>query len=76
MYEEEKLIISPLLDEDWNYFKLTDVPAGGHLVSIQYDKNGQRYGGPSGFQISVDGNVQARFENVPESVTLPIQKKK
>lgn len=76
MYEEGKLIISPLLDEDWNYFKLTDVPAGGHLVSIQYDKNGQRYGGPSGFQISVDGNVQARFENVPESVTLPIQKKK
>lgn len=41
-----------------------------------YDENGQRYGGPSGFQISVDGNVQARFENVPESVTLPIQKKK
>lgn len=69
MYEDGRLTVTPLLDHRWKYFKLEDVPAGGHLVTVQYDKTGERYGSGSGFQIYADGRLQAGFDSVPESVT-------
>lgn len=50
MYEDGRLTVTPLLDHRWKYFKLEDVPAGGHLVTVQYDKTGSDMAAGRGFR--------------------------
>ena len=46
----------PLLPEkSWDYFLLDGVPVHGHSVSVQFDRDGSRYGRGAGLTLYVDG---------------------
>ena len=46
----------PLLPEkSWDYFLLDGVPVHGHTVSVQFDRDGSRYGRGAGLTLYVDG---------------------
>lgn len=46
----------PLLPEkSWDYFLLDGVPVHGHSVSVQYDRDGSRYGRGEGLTLYIDG---------------------
>ncbi len=53
--------VNPLIpDGVWDYFCLDRVPYHGRLLTILYDRTGQRYGRGPGLQILVDGKPIAR----------------
>jgi hypothetical protein len=48
--------VNPLLPDDtWDYFCLDAVPYHGHLLTILYDKTGNKYGKGIGLRILADG---------------------
>ena len=47
--------IRPLAPAAWDYFCLQDVPYHGHLLTIFYDKTGQRYHRGIGLHVLSDG---------------------
>lgn len=51
------LEVKPLVPRSWEYFAVDDVPYRGHLVSIVWDKSGERYKFGAGFHLIVDGKV-------------------
>lgn len=52
---DDTLQIHPLAPADWDYFALDDVPYRGHLISIVWDKTGERYSMGAGLHVLVDG---------------------
>ncbi len=57
--DDDTLEIHPLAPRDWDYFALDDVPYRGHLLSILWDKTGERYGRGTGLRLLVDGKLVA-----------------
>lgn len=57
-----KIEVNPLLpDAVWDYFCLDRVRYHGHLLTIVYDRTGERYGVGKGLRVRVDGrDVAAR----------------
>jgi hypothetical protein len=53
--QDNDLEIRPLAPADWDYFALDSVAYRGHLISIAWDRTGDRYGLGSGFHVLVDG---------------------
>ena len=53
--DDDALQVHSLAPADWDYFALDDVPYRGHLVSIVWDKNGDRYKLGKGLHVLVDG---------------------
>ena len=52
---------APLLPEkSWDYFLLDGVRLAGHDVSVQYDRDGSRYGRGAGLTLYADGEVVGR----------------
>lgn len=47
--------IRPLAPAAWDYFCLQDVPYHGHLLTLFYDKTGQRYHRGAGLHVLADG---------------------
>lgn len=61
--EGNELIIQPMIPVDqWDWFCLDQVPYRGHLISLLWDKTGQRYGKGQGFQVFVDGLPVAKAD--------------
>ena len=59
--EDDQLEIDPLLPEGvWDWFRLEDVPYHGHLVTIVWDRTGDRFGQGAGLAAWVDGREVAR----------------
>jgi hypothetical protein len=55
-----ELLINPLVPPGkWEYFALDGVPYHGHLLTIFYDRDGNRYHRGAGFQVLCDGVVIA-----------------
>ncbi|KAI5917574.1 Six-hairpin glycosidase-like protein [Camillea tinctor] len=52
---DDTLHISPIVPKNWSYFALENLPYHGHLVTILYDKDGQRYDVGKGLTVFVDG---------------------
>ena len=65
--------IHPLLpDNTWDWFCLDGVPYHGRLLTILYDKTGQRYGKGSGLRLLADGvEIAARETLGPLTAQLP-----
>jgi len=58
-----EIVVHPLLPSDtWSYFALDGLPYHGHLLTILYDRTGQRYHRGKGFQILCDGRLIAHAD--------------
>lgn len=51
--------VNPLAPDEWDYFALDGVAYHGHEVTVIWDRNGQRYGKGTGFQLWIDGARRA-----------------
>ena len=49
------LELRPLIPDSWDYLKLEDVRIGGRMISLYWDRTGQRYGKGAGFSVYADG---------------------
>ncbi|KAI1631513.1 Six-hairpin glycosidase-like protein [Biscogniauxia mediterranea] len=71
---DDALHISPIIPQDWTYFALENLPYHGHLVTVLYDKDGERYGVGKGLTVFVNGNKvhngvgQAAIVRVPRPI--------
>jgi hypothetical protein len=68
--DDATLEIRPLASKDWSYFALVDAPYRGHLVSLVWDKVGDRYKLGPGFHVIVDGVV---VKSLPALESLEIE---
>ena len=63
--EDGSIVVNPLVPEDqWNYFCLDGVSYRGHVLTILWDKEGQRYHQGSGLTLMVDGKVVANRKDI------------
>jgi hypothetical protein len=64
-HSDDRLDVRPLLPEGiWDYFCLDRVPYRGHLITVLYDRTGERYGKGKGFRVYVDGAEKVRTETI------------
>lgn len=62
---DDKIVINPLLPEGkWKYFCLDGVNYHGHVLTIIWDENGQRYHQGTGLLLFVDGKLVASRKNL------------
>lgn len=62
---DDKIIINPLLPEGkWKYFCLDGVNYLGHVLTIIWDEDGQRYHQGTGLLLFVDGKLVASRKNL------------
>jgi hypothetical protein len=54
-----KLVIDPLVPAAWDYFALDRLPYQGQLLSILWDRHGQKYGQGTGLLVYVNGQLVA-----------------
>ncbi len=59
---DDRLVVSPLIPEDWDYFCLDRVRYHGHDLTIRYDRTGQKYGRGRGLRLDCDGREVAECE--------------
>jgi hypothetical protein len=73
---DETLEVNPLLPENtWDGFCLDGLPYHGRLLTILYDKTGERYGKGRGLRLFADGvEIGARDTLGPISVPLPARR--
>jgi hypothetical protein len=58
---DDVIEVYPLLPTDaWDWFRLEGVPYHGRLLTIAWDRTGERYGNGPGLSMSVDGRELAR----------------
>ena len=63
--EDGSIVVNPLVPQDkWNYFCLDGVNYRGHILTIIWDKDGQRYHQGSGLSLMVDGKVVANRQDI------------
>ena len=63
--EDGSIVVNPLVPQDkWNYFCLDGVNYRGHVLTIIWDKDGQRYHQGSGLSLMVDGKVVANRQDI------------
>jgi hypothetical protein len=67
------LVIHPLVPaEKWDYFALEGLPYHGHLLTVFYDRTGERYQRGAGLTILSDGRLVAHRDSLATiSVVLP-----
>jgi hypothetical protein len=59
--QDNTVVIDPLLPADaWDWFCLDNVLYHGHLLTILWDRTGEKYGRDKGFHIFADGNKCAQ----------------
>jgi hypothetical protein len=70
---DDTLILHPLLPAGaWDYFALDGLPYHGHLISIVYDRTGNRYNRGRGLILFVDGKkIASRSTLGPIEINLP-----
>ena len=61
------IVVNPLVPQDtWDYFCLDNVNYRGHVLTIIWDKDGQRYHQGTGLTLLVDGKVVANRKGLGE----------
>ena len=62
---DDMVEVNPLVPEGiWGYFCLDKIAYHGHLLTILYDKSGQRYGQGKGLRVFADGKLIASSPNI------------
>jgi hypothetical protein len=70
--DADEVVVNPLAPAHWDYFALDGVAYRNHLLSIAWDRNGDRYGLGKGLHLLVDGRVAASSPVLGRlSATLP-----
>jgi hypothetical protein len=64
------LAIAPLVDPGWDFYALEDVPYHGHLLSVYFDRGGQKYHLGKGLVVLEDGQVIGRSSGTAMRVEL------
>lgn len=59
---DDTVEVNPLVPQSWDYFCLDRVPYHGRLLTIFYDKTGERYGKGKGLHVFSDGKEVATAE--------------
>ena len=63
--EDGSIVVNPLVPQDkWDYFCLDGVNYRGHILTIIWDKDGQRYHQGNGLTLMVDGKVVANRKDI------------
>jgi len=52
---DDELHIKPLIPEHWDWCRLDNIRYHGHLLTIQWDRSGEKYRQGAGFQVFADG---------------------
>ena len=61
------IMVNPLVPQDtWDYFCLDNVNYRGHVLTVIWDKDGQRYHQGTGLTLLVDGKVVANRKDLGE----------
>ena len=67
----ERIVISPLIPAEWDYFCLDRVRYHGRDLTVLYDRTGEKYGRGRGLRLYCDGREVARRESLsPLAVDL------
>ena len=62
---DKVLVIQPLVPEDgWDWFRLENVKYHGHRLTIQWDRDGRKYGKGKGLQVFADGKRIGGLDNL------------
>jgi hypothetical protein len=63
--DEGYIVVNPLLpDNQWNYFCLDGINYRGHVLTIIWDADGQRYHQGRGLLLLIDGQLKARRDSI------------
>jgi len=63
--EDNSLIVNPLIPVNiWDYFCLDQLFYKNHLITVLYDKNGEKYHKGKGFMVFVDGKLAESASNL------------
>ena len=63
--EDGSVVVNPLVPQDkWDYFCLDGVNYRGHVITIIWDKTGQRYHQGIGLTLMVDGKKVANRKDI------------
>ncbi len=67
--EDNTLVVNPLIPEDtWDWFCLDNLPYHGRIVTVVWDKQGDRYHQGKGLSIFVDGKVVGRSDKLEKII--------
>lgn len=70
---DNMLEINPLIPQDkWDWFCLDNVLYHGKIVTILWDKTGEKYGKGKGFRVMVDGKEVAKSDGI-KGVTVKLK---
>jgi hypothetical protein len=61
---DETVEVNPLVPAGWDYFCLDQIPYHGQMLTILFDKTGQRYGQGKGLRLFAGGNEIAASEQL------------
>lgn len=63
--QDGSVVVNPLVPQDkWDYFCLDGIRYRGHILTILWDKDGQRYHQGSGLTLMVDGKKVAHRKDI------------
>lgn len=70
---DDQVEVNPLTPKTWDYFCLDRVPYRGRLLSIVWDRTGNRYGKGKGLSVYADGQRISDSESLQRVIgTLPV----
>ena len=68
----DSFMLNPLLPKDkWDWFCLSNVPYHNHLITILWDRTGNKYNMGSGLRVFVD-NIEVRFSKNLQLLHIPL----
>jgi hypothetical protein len=71
---DDTVEVNPLVPQSWDYFCLDQIPYHGRLLTIFYDKTGERYNRGKGLRVLADGKEIAASDTLAK-MTVLLQKK-
>lgn len=61
---DSKLLINPMIPDDWDWFCLDDVQYKGQRITIVWDRTGKKYNKGRGLRVLVDGQQKGKRKSV------------
>ncbi len=61
---DNKLVVNPMIPNDWDWFCLDDVLYKGHKITIVWDRTGKKYKKGKGLRIYSDGRLLSESKSI------------